>query len=171
MAHIGGANVRKNGTSKSLSIAFTEKGALPIVNAVLNLWSKQPDPSCPEPDQNKSNPNIGKERILKMDHPYIDFEDTTNDSTNPGEELRRRNLTIAVGLAIKANPPSRDNIQIIVEPPLSECLLELGLPEQNPYSHYGTWTDDGKGIVDFFRKSKKSELEFGTWVRKRLAGK
>ena len=105
-----------------------------------------------------------------MDHPYIDFEDTTNDSTNPGEELRRRNLTIAVGLAIKANPPSRDNIQIEVEPPLSECLLELGLPEKNPYSEYG-WSRYGDGIVDFFRKNNESKDEFGTWVRKRLAGK
>ena len=94
----------------------------------------------------------------------------------------QKKIAVAIGLALKANPPAQDTdsrvmrfpasseAEIITFPYLKDCLPELGVPEKCPISEYD-WDGEGKCLCQWFRQTSTDSKQLMEWTTKEIGHK
>ena len=92
----------------------------------------------------------------------------------------QKKVVIAIGMAIKADPPARDTdsricrdsqeASICTCPPLCDCLAELGVPAKCPISEYD-WDDKGNLLCQWLRQTCAQASELKEWMTTELGDK
>ena len=156
-------------TGPSWAVPLSERAALPVVEAVLHVWSQVR--TIPGDDNTHVNG-----RCLNLGMNFENYDDSKSEA----KMQERKKIAVAIGLALKANPPAqetdsrlargRGEAEIITFPYLKDCLPELGVPEKCPISEYD-WDEEGKLLCQWFRQTSTDSKQLMEWATKEIGHK
>ena len=106
--------------------------------------------------------------------------DHIDKGMSKSQREEQKKVVIAIGMAIKADPPARDTdsricrdsqeVSICTCPPLFDCLAELGVPAKCPISEYD-WDDKGNLLCQWLRQTCAQASELKEWMTTELGDK
>ena len=173
-----GNSHRFNLRSPSWTVPLSQKGVLPVVEALLQVWST-PRAHLLKDEELRPFPLIANFVVRHLDLGEYPGRDLSKE-----REEEQRKLTVAIGLALKANPPARETdsridlpehslereVKVITWPALKDCLSELGVPLKCSMNEYG-WDGEGKQLCAWFRQTLNHSAELSEWVTMELGDK